>query len=125
VSNDEAGEYRADVEQIPDDWLPTSARDQSCAVCGDDRVTWLHPLAKDLVEIRVNNSGYTLPTFWTLCDGCESFYAAGKDDQLRTRMQQPDGAKGAWDELALKSLATFRRADLGARAFGVDGPQSS
>ena len=125
MSNDEAGEYRAAFEQIPDDWLPTSARDQNCAVCGDENVTWLHLPATELVEFRAYDSGYTLPTFWTLCDVYETLYAAGDDTKMLTRMQQPDGDEGEWDELAQKSLVTFRRADPGARALGEDGPPVS
>lgn len=111
-------------EQVPEaDWLPTTPRDQNCAICRDTSVTWLHPLAGNLVGFRAYNSGYTLPTFWTLCDSCESLYQAGEDDEMLKRMQQPDGEGGTWNELAQKSLATFRRADLGARLFDDDEPQ--
>lgn len=106
--------------------MPRTSRDQTCAACGDPSVTWLHPLAKNHVEFRAYNSGYTLPTFWTLCDSCETLYAAGDDDALLKRMQQPDGDGSTWggqewDELARKSSATFRDADLCGRRARAAG----
>lgn len=108
-------------------WLPTTARDQSCSLCGDESVVWLHPLASDKVQYREYGKGHTLPTFWTLCERCESFYTAGADDKLVDLMQR--AAEGTTsqprtyvDEVYRRPLAVFRRADLGPRRFREGAP---
>ena len=68
-------------------WLPTTTRDQSC-LCGDQSVVWLYPLASDKVRYREYDKGHILPTFWTLCERCESLYTAGADDELVDLMQR-------------------------------------
>lgn len=107
-------------------WLPTTPRDQSC-LCGDQSVVWLHPLASDKVRYREYGKGHRLPTFWTLCERCESLYNAGADDELVDLMQR--AAEGTTsqprmyvDEVYRQPLAVFRRADLGARRFREGAP---
>jgi hypothetical protein len=106
----------------PAGWLdgaPTSGVDQSCALCGSGAVTWVHPLAGNLVEFRVFGKGHTLPSFWTLCDRCERLYAAGDDESAVEVMKASDGwpwsTEEDVDELIRRPLAVFRRADKGAR----------
>lgn len=72
-------------------WLPTTPRDQSCAICSNRDVIWLHPLAADSIRFRVYGKTHTLPTFWTLCDSCENLYVAGKDEMLVQRMSRIHG----------------------------------
>ena len=101
------------------DGAPTSGRDQSCAFCESPVVRWVHPLAADLVTYRVYGKGHTLPTFWALCERCESLYVAGDDPSLLRLMVASD----AWqwetaadiDETIVQALEVFRRADRGAR----------
>jgi hypothetical protein len=100
-------------------WLPTTTRDQSCSVCGEDSVSWLHPLDPGKVEYREYGKGRTLPSFWTLCARCEDLYAAGADDELVALMRHEAGTPaGPSDEEYRRPLAVFRRADLGGRSFG-------
>ncbi|MDH2413913.1 hypothetical protein [Nocardioides sp. CER19] len=105
----------------PPDWVdgaPTSRRGQSCAFCGSKDVTWVHPLARDLLTYRVYGDGYTLPTFWTLCDACEVMHASQDLDAAVTVMRSSGWSWVADEDVAeciLKPLAVFRRADLGAR----------
>lgn len=101
-------------------WLPTTGRGQSCALCGDDAVVWLHPLATGKVRYREYGKEHMLPTFWTLCARCESLYAAGADAELVELMQRVDDEaesrpESYVEEVYRQPLAVFRRADLGAR----------
>ncbi|HTR70352.1 MAG TPA: hypothetical protein VMH41_09010 [Mycobacteriales bacterium] len=89
--------------------LPITNRDQSCAFCGGDRPRFVHPLARDRIAFRVFGKGWTLPTFWTVCDQCEASIEGGNDAKLRSRMTD----RGTDEELAQASLTAFRAADLG------------
>jgi hypothetical protein len=63
--------------------------------------------------------GHTLPTFWALCDPCESIYQSGDDGAAIGAMH----SSGAWSwvadedvtECIGKPFAVFRRADKGGR----------
>lgn len=112
--------HRGEWEE-PDDWVggaPTSAVDQSCAICGADDVQWVHPLDPSKVTYRVCGKGRTLPTFWALCDRCEQRYQDGDDDALVTAMieSDPDHVDGVHEDVR-RPLAVFRNADRGARRF--------
>lgn len=102
------------------EWLPVDGQDQSCAICDDHDVAWVHPLDRTQVGYRVYGKGHTLPGFWTLCERCERRYAAGLDESL-VRLLLASGNLGAdiadehVDEVVRQPLAVFRRADLGAR----------
>lgn len=105
-----------------DEPLPTNSHDQSCAVCADERPTWLHPLALDRVAFVVGRAEFTLPAFWALCDSCESAHRAG-ENALRARS---DNAVGTADRTDLDhaTLHAFRAADLGARPLPEADPQA-
>jgi hypothetical protein len=103
-------------------WLPTTAREQSCALCGDESVVWLHPLATDKLQYREYGKEHALPGSWALCARCESLYVAGADAELVDLMQRAHDDAGSQpesyvDEVYRQPLAVFRRADLGARRF--------
>jgi hypothetical protein len=110
-------------------WLPSTPDGQSCAICGEANVVWLHPLAKDKVRFRVYGKQHTLPTFWTLCEHCERLYAAGIDVELVDLMiRQATEDEIAWSDDAVneefgQQLSVFRRSDIGARRF--DGRPSA
>ena len=101
------------------DGVPTSGTGQSCAFCGSAPVAWVHPLDPDLVRFRLFGDGYTLPTFWTLCEPCEAIYGSGDDEAAVTVMRSSGGWDGDADtegaEYAGTALAAFRRADKGGR----------
>jgi hypothetical protein len=101
------------------DGAPTSGIDQSCALCGSQVVSLVHPLAAERVRYRVYGKGHTLPTVWTVCDRCEALYAAGDDDALVELMKASDGwywsTEADVDEIIRQPLAVFRNADKGAR----------
>lgn len=107
-------------EDAPDwvDGAPTSGRGQSCAFYGTQDVVWVHPLASDLVAYRQYGKGYTLPTFWALCDRCEVTYTSGDiTDAAVEVMRSSDGWSRVADndvaECIRQPLEVFRRADLG------------
>lgn len=108
------------------DGAPTNGIGQSCVLCGTRKVTWVHPLARNLVTYRVAGKGHTLPGFWPLCDRCEAIYTSGDDDAAVEVMR----SSGRWpcehdaDVAACirKPLEVFRRADLGARRFDPEPP---
>jgi hypothetical protein len=101
------------------DGAPASGRDQSCALCAGQVVTWVHPLAVHLVQYRAFGKGHTLPGFWTLCERREQLYASGDDEAVVEVMKASDGwfwqTEEEVDELVRQPLAVFRRADTGAR----------
>jgi|ERR1700710_904553 len=102
------------------DGLPTSGRDQSCAICGDRKVAWVHRLDADDVRFRMHGKGYTLPTFWTLCQPCEDIYSAGDHTAIAQTMRTaPDwiAPDAADDEHIQAPLGAFIRADRGRRAL--------
>ena len=116
------GEARRLPSPDPQGWVdgsPTSGRGQSCAICGSDEVTWVHPLASDLVAYRQYGKGHTVPTFWALCDRCEGIYASGDADAAVELMRSSDVWSWVPDEdvteCIRKPLEVFCRADLGAR----------
>ncbi len=100
------------------DGLPTRSHDQSCALCGVHPPRWIHPLDPNQVQYRLDGSGYTLPTFWCLCNGCENSYHQGLDADLIEIMltgQWSWATDPAGAAHARHALATFRRADLGGK----------
>ena len=107
-----------DSEGLP----PTAAR-QSCAFCGDDRPTWVHPLDPRAVRFAVHGKPHTLPTFWCVCNRCEGLLSLGEDAELLTLMGASGGHDPSvqeWTPALTKArlepaLATFRQADLGSR----------
>ncbi len=104
----------------PPGWLdgaPTSGIGQSCAFCGTRDVAWIHRLSPELVGYRVYGKGHTLPTFWTLCDGCEQLYESG-DDEAAVQVMRSSWLPVADEDVTeciRQPLAVFRRADLGSR----------
>lgn len=68
------------------DGLPTSGREQTCAICMHHTVAWVHRLDPDDATFRMFGKGYTLPTFWTLCQSCEDIHAAGDHQGLADKM---------------------------------------
>ena len=111
------------------DALPVTAADQDCALCGSDRVEWLHPLDMRQVRYRVYGKEHTLPHFWTLCGSCERLHEAGDVEGLlavmtgnRDAYQWRDAADV--EELVRTPLVVFRRADLGARRISGRGGRS-
>lgn len=101
------------------DGVPTSRRGQSCAFCAASDVVWVHPLATKLVRYRQNGEEHTLPTFWALCDRCESIYNTGNAQAAIEVMRSSDGWSWVTSEDVAecieKPLEVFRRADMGAR----------
>jgi hypothetical protein len=89
--------------------LPTTNKDQLCAFCGQTP-RFAHALDPAHVRFRFFGKGYTLPTFWTVCERCEHLVSSGNDDALLRHMirEQEDA------DLEQASLAAFRAADLGA-----------
>jgi hypothetical protein len=79
----------------------------------------------------VYGKGHTLPTFWTLCERCESLYAAGVDDKLIELMQGPsEDPRDAGPDAMVASTSLpetyvdeVYRADLGARRFRESAPE--
>jgi hypothetical protein len=96
---------------------------QGCAFCGSSDAVWIHPLAAGLVTYREYGKGYTLPSWWALCQRCEDLYSSGDDDAAVAVMRS-----SAWDwvededvdECLRQPLAVFRRADLGARPLDAE-----
>jgi hypothetical protein len=85
-------------------------------------VLWVHPLADDLIEYRVNGTGHTLPTFWTLCERCEQLHRCRDDTSILALLKHSPG--WLWqvedgEEALAVPLAVFRRADLGAHRIGL------
>jgi hypothetical protein len=110
----------------PPGWIdgaPTDPRDQSCAICGDREVVWVHPLHANRVTYREYGKGHTLPSFWCLCQRCEDLHRAGRDDELIEIMKSASG--WYWetaediDECLSKPLAVFRNADKNGRRLAV------
>lgn len=101
--------------------LPTAGHGQSCALCGDSEVSWVHPLDRQKIAYREYDKRHTLPTFWITCRDCERLFEAGDDAELIERMKlsgvfRPELEQ--WptadvDEVLRKPLAAFRAADLG------------
>lgn len=124
MAGEESVEYFGNWESVDAPApLPSDSNDQRCAVCGDEVVHWLHPLAKGLVEFSVHGEGYTLPAFWTLCAECESLHLAGDEGVMRSRLARFHDHPTVSD-LDAASLVAFRRADLGGRAFSKNPPTS-
>lgn len=90
--------------------VPATNRGQSCAFCGTARPQFAHRLDPLSVSFRVYDKGWTLPTFWAVCDSCEGLVADGDDNELLRLMlhEEKDALVGQ------ASLAAFRAADLGA-----------
>jgi hypothetical protein len=67
--------------------------------------------------------GYTLPTFWALCERCEAIHASGDDDAAVEVMRSSPAWSWVDDdeedvaERLLRPIAVFRRADVGSRRF--------
>jgi hypothetical protein len=105
--------------------LPTSGKDQSCALCGSSEVSWVHPLDRHKIAYREHGKGHTLPTFWITCQNCEQLFEAGRDEDLIERMKlsgrfRPEIERWSAtdvDEVLRKPLAVFRGADLGRVAL--------
>jgi hypothetical protein len=101
------------------DGAPTSSEGQSCAFCGQDDVTWVHPLDGERLTYRVHGKGHTLPAFWTLCDRCEQLHASEDVDAAVEVMRSSSPWSWVADEDVAeclhRPLAVFRSADRGAR----------
>lgn len=98
-------------------WAPPHNQDQSCAFCGVGRPAFAHRLDPAQVQFRMFGKGYTLPTFWCTCTGCEALTANGDDDgllRLLAREEADDAARRGM-------LAAFRAADLGGEPL-AEGP---
>jgi hypothetical protein len=103
------------VHVVADDFdeqlgVPTTNRDQSCAFCGRSQPRFAHRLDPTNVRFQVYGKGWTLPTFWTVCVGCEELVAGGDDRKLLEVMRREESDR----HLRKASLAAFRAADLGA-----------
>ncbi|MEO7262512.1 MAG: hypothetical protein ABI047_14850, partial [Jatrophihabitantaceae bacterium] len=85
------GESPDDEAHPSRDGLPDAVTGQSCAFCGGPNVVWVHPLATDRVQFRKFGKDDTVPSFWTLCEGCEQLYQDGEDDQLIASMKLAGG----------------------------------
>ncbi|RNI25140.1 hypothetical protein [Flexivirga caeni] len=114
------GTFHYGAPEYPDDWVdgaPASPEDQSCAFCDAQDVTWVHPLDADKVEYRAWGKGYTLPSFWALCERCEQLYQAGADEDIVTVMS---AAQANWtDDIdeAIRHLTSLgAKADISAAA---------
>jgi len=103
--------------EYPAGWVdgaPTTGEGELCSFCGGVYVDWVHPLDQDKTSYRAWGKGYTLPTYWMLCERCEKTYRSGDDDATITVMKK----YRLWndvDEDLRKPLDTFRRADKGSR----------
>jgi hypothetical protein len=97
-------------------WLPASWVDQSCPFCGATPV-WVHPLDPRHVRFHTPGRNQTtgLPTFWTVCERCETLVRAGDDDALVEQMLSHDNGASQIPGEAVAALAAFRAADLGAQ----------
>lgn len=115
------GTFRYGEWEEPEGWVdgaPTSAKDQYCAFCAAEDVTWVHPLDSAKVAYRAWGNGYTLPSFWALCERCEQLYQDGDDEGIVAVQVAADATRGEdIGEDIRKPLAVFRRADLGGRRF--------
>ena len=88
----------------------------------------MHPFDRGRLRFRSYGREHTLPTFWTVCDGCELLVRSGDDDALVVRMTQsygggddaPAQSPGQVAEQVRQPLEAFRRADLGARPFPTE-----
>jgi hypothetical protein len=113
-----ADEGSQDQDRSSHDGLPDEVTGPTCAFCGEDDVVWVHPLATDRVQFRRFGKDDTLPSFWTLCQGCEQLYQDGKDDELIAQMKHASG--WIWqgtevDDVLRKPVDVFREADQGRR----------
>jgi hypothetical protein len=103
----------------PDDDLPRTGRDQSCAFCSSTSVEWVHPLDPERACYRAYGKGHTLPRFWALCGDCERTYVSGEEEGLIRHVKTSDAWSGTTPqdeaELIRKPLAVFRAADQGPR----------
>ncbi|GAA2136046.1 hypothetical protein GCM10009844_01940 [Nocardioides koreensis] len=69
----------------------------------------------DLIRYEQYGKGHTLPTFWALCDACETIYQAG-EDVVAVGVTR---SSGAWSwvadadvaECIGRPLSVFRRTD--------------
>lgn len=91
--------------------VPASNRDQSCAFCGAGRPPFAHRLDPAKVQFRAYGKGHTLPTFWTVCDGCEDLVARRDDEGLLRRMRVYHEFEN--EQYIATLLVTFRASDLG------------
>ena len=81
-------------------------------------VAWVHPLDSSKTSYRAWNKGWTLPTFWAVCETCESKYRAGEDEDLvRVKAAAEADHVSDLDEDAHTPVPVFRRADRGGRRF--------
>jgi hypothetical protein len=92
--------------------LPTTNRDQSCAFCDASRPRFAHPLDRAHVQYRLDGKGHTLPTFWTVCERCETLVRRSDDAGLLRVMSGSD--EGDDTEERQSALRAFRASDLGA-----------
>jgi hypothetical protein len=83
----------------------------------------VHPLDPSKTTYRAWGQGYTLPTFWVLCDSCESLYLEGDDDALVALMAAGSPSVRDMDEDVRKPVRVFRDADRGARRFAAPHPE--
>jgi hypothetical protein len=90
--------------------VPTTNRDQSCAFCGASRPQFVHRFHLSSIRFRVYGKGWTLPTFWAVCQRCQELVDKGTDEELLQLMrhQEEDAL------LRTATLTAFRSADLGA-----------
>jgi hypothetical protein len=113
---------RGDPEDPPGwvDGLPTSGRDQSCAICQSPTVAWVHRLDPDDARFRLWGKGHTLPSFWTLCSSCENLHSVGDHTTLAATMRTSPGRHDPAaedDEHIQAPLGAFLRADRGRAAL--------
>lgn len=96
-----------------------------CSFCGEPSAVWLHPLDPERTGFLVYGKGHTLPTFWMLCDRCETVYRSGNDDDAVAIMRasrHPDVDDRDVAELLRKPVAALRSSDRGARRLDTSEP---
>lgn len=112
-----SGMFHHGEGEEPEGWVdgaPTSSTDQYCAFCATALVGWVHPLDPAKIAYRAWGKGYTLPTFWALCDRCEQLDRDRNDEAIVALMTTVNGADDVNEDIR-KPLAAFRDADQGAR----------
>ncbi len=95
----------SDDGDLEPDGLPSTGRQQSCAVCGAHPF-WVHPIDPRKACFDVGGKEHTLPTFWVLCAGCERHLRAKEVDVLISL--HSESACDEWDRAkAAQAVLSF------------------